>query len=55
MNHYNNREDIITYLYQQLSTYKGASMLKDTTRLSKVKYDAYVDSTISSPLSFTVF
>lgn len=29
--------------------------MKDTTRLSKIKYDAYVDSTISSPLSFTVF
>lgn len=55
MNQYNNREDLITYLYQQLTTFKGASILKDTTRLSKVKYDVYVDSSISSPLSFTIF
>lgn len=38
-----------------MTTNKEASVLKDTTRLSKVKFDAYVDSTISTPLSFTIF
>lgn len=55
MNTYVNHEDLITYLYQNLSSRKGESLVKDTTRLSKIKFDAYVDSTISSPLSFTVF
>lgn len=55
MNQYNNLEDIITFLYKHTTTFKNASLLKDTTRLSKVKYDAYIDSTISAPLSFTVF
>ena len=31
------------------------NILKDTTRLNKIKFDAYIDSTISAPLSFTVF
>lgn len=55
MSNYNNLEDIITFLYKHISTNKDASLLKDTTRLSKIKFDAYVDSTISSPLSFTIF
>ena len=55
MSNYNNLEDIITFLYKHITTYKGSNILKDTTRLSKVKFDAFVDSTISSPLSFTVF
>ncbi len=55
MRQYNNLEDIITFLYKHITSFKGSSLVKDTTRLSKVKYDAYIDSTISSPLSFTVF
>ena len=55
MSLYNNLEDIITFLYRTITTYKGGSLLKDTTRLSKIKYDAYIDSTISAPLSFTIF
>ncbi len=55
MSTYTNHEDLITYLYQNITSSKDRSLLKDTTRLSKVKFDAYVDSTISSPLSFTVF
>ena len=55
MNNYNNLEDIITFLYKHITTYKGLNILKDTTRLSKVKFDTYIDSTVSSPLSFTVF
>ena len=55
MRQYNNLEDLITFLYKKITTKKDMSLLKDTTRLSKVKFDAFVDSTISSPLSFTVF
>ena len=38
-----------------MTTQKDSALVKDTTRLSKIKFDAYVDSTISNPLSFTVF
>jgi len=55
MSNYNNLEDIITFLYKQITTHKGANILKDTTRLNKIKFDAFVDSSISSPLSFTIF
>lgn len=55
MSRFTNLEDIITFLYRLITTFKGGNLLKDTTRLSKIKYDAYIDSTISSPLSFTVF
>ena len=55
MSPYNNLEDLITYLYKNLTTKKDAFLIKDTTRLSKIKFDAYVDSTISAPLSFTIF
>ena len=55
MSQYNNLEDIITFLYRNMTTQKDSALVKDTTRLSKIKFDAYVDSTISNPLSFTVF
>ena len=55
MSNYNNLEDIITFLYNKMTSFKGASLVKDTTRLSKIKFDAYLDSTISSPMSFTIF
>ncbi len=55
MSQYNNHEDLITFLYKNITTKKDTALLKDTTRLSKIKFDAYVDSTISAPLSFTVF
>ena len=55
MSNYNNLEDIITFLYKHITTNKDANILKDTTRLNKIKFDAYIDSTISAPLSFTVF
>ena len=55
MNRYNNLEDIITFLYRHVTGQKDGVLIKDTTRLSKIKYDAYVDSSISNPLSFTIF
>ena len=51
MNNYNSTEDLITFLYQHVTTHKNASLIKDTTKISKIKFDAYIDSTISSPLS----
>ena len=55
MKQYSNLEDIITFLYRHCTTFKNQSLIEDTTRLSKIKFDSYIDSTISAPLSFTVF
>ena len=55
MKEYSNIDDIITFLYRHVTSKKDSSLIKDTTRLNSVKYDAYIDSSLSSPLSFTVF
>ena len=55
MNNCNNLEDIITFLYKTIKTKKGTNLLKDTSLLKKVKFDAYIDSTMSNPFSFTIF
>lgn len=55
MSQFVNREDIITFLYKKVVSKKDSALIKDTSRLSKVKFDVYIDSSISSPLSFTVF
>lgn len=55
MSNPDNLEDIITFLYRHVTTNKDTAVIKDTTKLSKIKYDAYIDSSISSPLSFTLF
>ncbi|MCD7879255.1 MAG: hypothetical protein LUG16_04895 [Candidatus Gastranaerophilales bacterium] len=55
MNQYNNKEDIITFLYKNVVTKKNSDLIKDTSRINKIKFDAYIDSSISNPLSFTVF
>lgn len=49
------RENIITALYRWVTTFKDKEILRDTTRLNNVKFDAFVESSISEPLSFTVF
>ncbi len=48
-------ETIITKLYQWCRTYKNQDIIKDTTGLNNTKFDAYVESSASRPLSFTVF
>lgn len=48
-------DERITALYKWLSSYKGKSFIKDTSKLQNVKFDAYIESTIVEPLSFTVF
>lgn len=55
MSQFSNLEDIITFLYRNVTSFKNNAMVKDTTRLSKTKFDMYIDSTITNPLSFTVF
>ena len=55
MNQNTSLDDIITQLYKWCTTYKEQSILKDTTRLKNTPFDCYVDSNITTPLSFTVF
>ena len=55
-NKFNNiTDEIITKLYNWCTTYKNQTVLKDTTKLSNTKYDAYLDSNLITPLSFTIF
>ena len=48
-------DEIITKLYQWCTTYKNQAVLKDTTKLKNTRFDCYVDSNLTTPLSFTVF
>ena len=50
-----NNQHLITALYQWVTTNKNKPVLKDTSKVYSIKYDAYLESTISDPLSFTVF
>ena len=45
---------IIDKLYQWITSYKDRELIKDTTRIN-CKYDAFINSTITDPLSFTIF
>lgn len=47
--------NIIDRLWQWLATDRGRPAIKDTTRISSVKYDCYLDSSVSDPMSFSVF
>ena len=55
MNQNTSLDDIITQLYKWCTTYKEQSILKDTTQLKNTLFDCYIDSNITTPLSFTVF
>ena len=48
-------DNILTKLYQWCTTYKGEPLLKDMTRQRNIKFDAFIDSHVTSPFSFTVF
>jgi len=50
-----NKDGLITALYRWITTYKDKEILRDMTKLNNVKFDAFVESSISEPLSFTVF
>ncbi|MEW5818986.1 MAG: hypothetical protein AB1782_02235 [Cyanobacteriota bacterium] len=45
---------IIDNLYNWITNYRGREVIKDTTRIN-CKYDAFIDSNPTNPLSFTVF
>jgi len=50
-----NNDHLITALYQWITTYKDNPIVKDTSKINNIKFDGYIASTISDPLSFTVF
>ena len=54
-NQTNKIDKIVTRLYQWCTTYKDQPVLKDTTKLRNTMFDAYIDSNITTPLSFTFF
>lgn len=54
-NAHNKTDEIITKLYKWCTTYKDQAVLRDTTKLKNTKYDAFIDSNLTTPLSFTVF
>lgn len=55
MSQNSNQDDIITRLYHWCTSFKDQPLIRDTTKLRNTRYDAYVDSNLSNPLSFTVF
>lgn len=55
MNRLSKQDHIITALYNWVTTYKDKELIRDTTNLQQVKFDAFVESSITSPLSFTLF
>lgn len=55
MNQNSKLDEIITKLYKWCTTFKDQTIFKDTTNLRNTKYDAYIDSNIMTPLSFTIF
>lgn len=48
-------DHLITALYQWVTTNKDKPIFKDTSRVYNIKFDGYIESTISEPLSFTIF
>lgn len=50
-----NNEHLITALYQWVTTNKDKPIIRDTTKVFSIKYDAYIESSVSEPLSFTIF
>lgn len=51
----NKVDEILTKLYHWVTTYKNQPVLRDTTRLRNTMYDAFIESNLTTPLSFTVF
>lgn len=48
-------QTIIDALWKWFSTKKDRPVVKDTSKISKVKFDCFFDSSISDPLSFSLF
>lgn len=49
------RDNIITKLYHWCTTYKDQAVFRDTTKLRNTHFDGYIDSNLTTPLSFTIF
>ncbi len=48
-------DNIITALYNWVTTPKGTPVIKDTSKISNLGQDFYIDSNVTNPLSCTVF
>jgi len=46
---------IIDCLWQWFTTNKDRPAIKDSTKVASVKYDCFIDSSVSDPLSFSIF
>lgn len=51
----NRVDEIVTKLYRWCTTFKEQPLVKETTRLRNTMFDAYIDSNLTTPLSFTIF
>lgn len=54
-NNHNSLDTIITRLYKWCTTFKDQALLRDTSKLRNTMFDAYIDSNLTTPLSFTIF
>ena len=50
-----NISNIIDNLWQWLVTNNNRPAIRDTTRVYSIKHDCYIESSVSDPLSFTIF
>lgn len=48
-------DEIITKLYRWCTTFKDQAVFRDTTRLRNTPFDGYLDSNLTTPMSFTIF
>lgn len=48
-------DEIISFLWNNITTYKDQELVRDTTNIYSAKYDGYIDSSATKSLSFTVF
>ena len=48
-------QTLIDALWKWFSTKKDRPVVKDTSKISKVKFDCFFDSSVSDPLSFSLF
>ena len=50
-----NTDYIVTWLYKHINSFKDKPLLKDTSRIFNIKFDAFIESSASEPMSFTLF
>jgi hypothetical protein len=46
---------ILDTLWRWITTFKGRELVKDTSKIYNIKFDGYINSTLTDPLSFSVF